>query len=117
MRFQSTKELLKVQKIAAILCYIDTVNKFLMEQYGDHSLAASVQAIQERYGVKISREYESVPNRFTDKPAIVKRYWLDAAERQCLLDALCDELINEKKALNRQDAMDIIYKQLSLKAA
>jgi hypothetical protein len=51
-------------------------------QLNDHCLHSTVSAIEKKYGITISREFETVPCLQGQKTTRVCRYWITPEERQ-----------------------------------
>ena len=54
-------------------------NRFEAEDHHDHCLHSTVSSLQNGYGIKIGREFETVPCLRGRSTVRCKRYWLDTS--------------------------------------
>ena len=70
----------KAAAILRILAEGGSLNRFEAERHGDHALPSTVSNLQEKYGFRIDRKPERIPNRYGTLTTCA-RYWLAADER------------------------------------
>ena len=54
-------------------------NRFEAEDHHDHCLHSTVSTLQNNYGIKVEREFETVPCLRGRSTVRCKRYWLDTS--------------------------------------
>jgi hypothetical protein len=77
---QGSSKLFKATKLATILRQLTqgkSLNRFEAEQHHDHCLNTTISVLQNRHGIKIDRERETVACLNGTATVSVNRYWLN----------------------------------------
>ena len=77
-RSASEKQPKKIERILQALTDPKGLNRFEAEVIGCHCLNTTISALKRNHGLKASREWEEVPNRFGGITKC-KRYWISAS--------------------------------------
>ncbi len=109
MQINIKPTLIKRQNTGCKFVFRRYLNKYQAEQFGDHSLAATVQSIENKYQVNISRKLKNIPTRF-GKSTYAAHYWLEEKEKDKLIEALINEFMQSGIATDENDAVRIIDK-------
>jgi len=98
MKFPSPNS--KYGRVLAALMTGESYNLFEAEsQLHDRSLHSTVSALQNTYGIQVSRCRETVPG-YEGRPTGCCRYWIDVSER---LRIRYEQYLKKEKALTRSD--------------
>lgn len=74
------KKLGKLDSMLERFVKSQALNRFSAERVGDHCLPTTISGLQIRYGLKFSREWTKVPNRFGTVTSVMS-YWLEGADQ------------------------------------
>lgn len=77
----------KAERILRILAEGVSLNTFEGHRLGDTCLNSTVSALQHRYGIRIDRKTENVPNSFGGKTQVM-RYFIAPDQRERALAVL-----------------------------
>lgn len=69
----------KVEVILRLFVMGRNLNRFEAEDHHDHCLHSTVSTLQNDYGIKIARQFETVPCLRGRSTVPCKRYWLDTS--------------------------------------
>ena len=91
----------KIQRVLVALMSGRSFNCFEAEwQLHDHCLHSNISTLDRKYGITVSREFETVLG-YQGKPTRVCRYWMELEERQRIETR--QELHQKEEATNRTD--------------
>ncbi len=81
MTYLCNKPVRKLDRMLVLFANGRSLNTFQAKEEGDTCLHTTVSDLQARHGIRFSRQWEEVPNRFGTKTRVL-RYWLQGQDLQ-----------------------------------